>query len=601
MERSIIKVRADKERIFILFDYDVNILNILRSFKNKKFDKNTKEHSIPISHRNWNKLYNELPAKIKSHEFVYDNSFRDLRYHFESIINKRAKLREFVDLLTEFKVKQYPIDLPNHENYKKSRHHQLVMQLLFIKLKQAAFFSDMGTGKTKASIDCFDYLYKKNKVKKCLVICKLVAIKDTWQEQIKEYSIYKGINLRTIFKDIKEEYKYHDNKANKTYGKKAQNINKKLSTFYIDKLDTLKNIDGFHLINFDIVADNIDFLQYLDYDMIIVDESHKISNIKAQRTKATIEIGKDINNKIILTGTPRPNNVLSLFGQFLFLDNGETFGQDIFDFYQDYFVEVGKMFRKWWVPKKNVIEEITEKIYPRSITYRTDECLQLPELVMINKNLDLTTEQKEEINKLYESDIPENNYRMRLRTICSGFYYITDSESKEVIEISNNKLELLQDLIEEILNQEGKVIVWTNFLHESILISKMLDTLGLRYAVCNGSITSQDKQDIEISRFKNSESCNILIASFAKGSESLNLQCAQYAIVYSLPDDFGFYSQALKRNHRDGCQIHNRLFCYVFVTQDTIEEEIRNNLENKKRDHNFIFSYGVKHYFYNIK
>lgn len=596
--KPLIKVRSQNNNIYIAFEYNEMLLSIFRRFKNKKFDKNTKEHYIPISHRNWNKLYNELPVKIKTHEFLFDKTFKDLKYHFESIIQKRAKLREFVDLLNEFKIKKLPVDIPNHINYKESRHNQLIMQLLFIQLKQCAFFSDMGTGKTKAAIDCFDYLYKKNKAKKCLVVCKLVAIKDTWQEQIKEYSEHKSIKLRTVFSSIKAEYKYHDNKANKTYGKEAQKINKKLSTFYINKLDTLKNIDGFHLINFDIVADNIDFIQYLDYDMIVIDESHKIGNIKAQRTKALIDIGKTIDKKIILTGTPKPNSALTLFGQFLFLDNGETFGQDIFDFYQDYFVEIGNTFKKWWVPKKNVIEDLSEKIYPRSITYKTSECLDLPELNKINKYLDLTNEQIEEINKLYDSDLSKNRYRMKVRTICSGFYYINDIEEKDAVEIHNNKIELLESFVEDIVvNEQHKVIIWINFRHEITMIKRLLDNMKLRYAVCSGEISNSEKQDIEISRFKNSDSCNILISSFPKGSESLNLQCAKYAINFSLPDDFGFFIQARKRNHRGGV-LHDVLTSYNFISRDSIEEEIYENLNNKESDHTFIFNYGIKRYKY---
>ena len=77
--KSQIKVRSERDRIFINFEYDSHLLSIFRSFKNKKFDKNTKEHSIPISHRNWNRLFNELPVKLKDYEFIFDKTFKDLR------------------------------------------------------------------------------------------------------------------------------------------------------------------------------------------------------------------------------------------------------------------------------------------------------------------------------------------------------------------------------------------------------------------------------------------------------------------------------------------------------------------------------------------
>jgi len=253
------------------------------------------------------------------------------------------------------------------------------------------------------------------------------------------------------------------------------------------------------------------------------------------------------------------------------------------------------MFRKWWVPKKDIIEKLTEKIYPRSITYKSSECLELPPLNKINKYIDLTSQQIDEINKLHSSDLPEGQYRMKIRCICSGFYYTENG----VELLSNNKISLLESLIEDIvINEENKLIIWVNFDYEVTMIKELIDNVfKIRYAVCSGQITNQDKQDIEIGRFKNSNNCNILIASFAKGSESLNLQCAKYAINFSLPDDFGFYSQAAKRNHRGGVK-HASLTTYNFITKDSIEEDIFNNLKAKESDHNYIFNYSTKRYKY---
>ncbi len=598
MEDKTVYVKADTINIKVSFNYDTFMVNKMREFTSRRFDKNTKEHLIPITHRSFNKLFNEYPVKLKEYTFIFDKSFKDLRYYYENLMKKREEMRDFMDLLMELRYQKQDLDLPNNYQPKiKSMQHQIYMLFVFIKLKWAAFFSDMGTGKTKAVIDSFDYQYQQKRIKRCLVICKLTAINDVWRDQIKEFSNHNFVNIRQVFTDMKIEYNKY-NKVNnvKNYdSKKAQKVNKQLSTFYINKLDNLKNIDGFHVINFDIVKDYVDMLTYLDYDMVVIDESHKIGNIKSKRSKAIYQLSRDSKYRIVVTGTPKPNNYEQLFGQFYFLDDGETFGRDIYDFYNEFFKKIGAMFRGFWVPQKDIKERIVSKIYPRSITYRSDECFELPKLIPIVKRIPLTREQMEAINK-FETESDEENYRMKLRTICCGFYY-----DNPIVELKSNKYIVLKDLIEElVINNEEKLIIWTNFNHEVKLVKKVVEDLKLRYALCTGEVNA-NKQDEETQRFKNSKTCNIFISNLAKGAESLNLFMARYSIYMSNPDNFDLKEQSLKRNHRKGCEGFENLITYDLISENSIEEEIEHNLKGKKEDHNYIFKYSEKRYKYNIE
>lgn len=76
------------------------------------------------------------------------------------------------------------------------------------------------------------------------------------------------------------------------------------------------------ICNYDILDNNkgntvqwCDVLSRLQFDLLIIDESHFISNSDALRTRAVQKIAHKIKNRVLLSGTPLMSNITNLYTQ----------------------------------------------------------------------------------------------------------------------------------------------------------------------------------------------------------------------------------------------------------------------------------------------
>ena len=139
------------------------------------------------------------------------------------------------------------------------------------RLKVGALFMEMGTGKTKVALDLI--ASKQNKVDYVLWICPY-SLKGTIKEEQAKWQ--PNLNLNVI--------------GCESIGSSDR--------IYLELLEEVKN----HKCVF-----------------IVVDESLKIKNIKAKRTKRILELSQFSSYKLILNGTPLSKNVLDLYTQLQFL------------------------------------------------------------------------------------------------------------------------------------------------------------------------------------------------------------------------------------------------------------------------------------------
>ena len=138
-------------------------------------------------------------------------------------------------------------------------------------------------------------------------------------------------------------------------------------------------------------------------EALVLDESHKVKDMKSTRTKKAIKIADLAKHKYILSGTPILNSLMDIFTQYRVLDGGESFGKNFFTFRAKYFYDANKnMPRDRYFPNWKTREEAATEI--KSILERTsmhvtkDECLDLPPLVKKTIYVEMTKSQK----KLYD-------------------------------------------------------------------------------------------------------------------------------------------------------------------------------------------------------
>jgi len=423
-------------------------------------------------------------------------------------------------------------------------------------------FWDMGTGKTKAVIDFVrDKCYKHGEVVTTLMIVPNAATKKMKREFEKHSSLVEYVDILAGTKAKRLKILAKDNKK----------------IFII-------NIEGVLSIQKELVK--------TAFDVVIVDESHMIKNMRAKRTKAIIKIGKKSKYRYILTGTAILSSPMDIFSQYLFLDQGETFGTNFFSFKNKYFEDANVAWRnnknyypKWEV-KPDVLDLLNNLINQTADIRKKKDCLDLPPKVFQTIELDMSDEQKTVYKEMQENLIAFFNSGepitaanaltklLRLNQITSGF--AKDALGQELDFKTNVKLSALKELLTE-LTPAHKVVVWCKFVRN-------IERLKEAFACYNPATlygATVDK-DAEVQRFENDAACRLLIGNPQSGSSSIDLISSDYVIYYSYGYNLGYRLQSEDRCHRSGSEIHDKITYVTLVCNDSIDEVILQALKNKE-------------------
>ena len=416
---------------------------------------------------------------------------------------------------------------------------------------KSACFADMGTGKTKISVDRLtDKGYKKT-----LVLCPRKAIR-VWEQEFKKHS-----------------YLYNNDDLVLSASKEGNSIQQATNHYEI-----LKNNDRTVIItNYAMLYQDPmwDFLSYVDFDHIILDESHRIKSNDSQASFKLFRLGRNCPDKLILTGTPmdKPHDI---WAQFRFMDH-KILGCSWSDFKQKYCVETGSGVRKKITSYKN-LDELYEIINKNCYSISSD-VLDLPDLVEIDKfavmNKDAKKAYKDIDSKLSavcrnSSDSAKNNAENKIRSLCMKARRLASGFKNDKL-VFNHKMELLEETIEEIPDKDN-IIIFAYFHNEMDKIKECLNKKGF---IC-GEISGRedDREGFE------SGELDALVVQIQAGSEALNcLTRARWGIFFAPTYSYLQYAQARKRLHRPGQKNTVRLI--RLITENSIEEKMIRIIQEK--------------------
>lgn len=457
--------------------------------------------------------------------------------------------------------------------------HQILTKMYSCKFDASAILLEQGLGKTKVGIDTYKYKKYAGKVDKCLVIAPIAVLGEQgWEKEIKSY----GLNGSSI--DV----------INLCELKKEQ------------KIDILNGVYGeydFYLINYEAInAIKTELLAWCnEKTMVILDESSKIKTWSAKRTRLCIEIGKRVIHKNILTGTPITQGAKDIFPQFMFLDNGDSFGSSYDKFIDRYFVKSGyKIF-----PRHGALEKIKTIIHKKGIRMTKKECISLPEKLYQLRQVEMDEVQTDYYNKILRNEIirleglehvKANNILttiLRLQQITSGFLSPQIPEEMKVLmgidpeiepksiwdDISKNpKLQELEDVLGQIDLKEDQVIIWSRFRFDIRTIKKFLMSKGIDCATYYGEQLMQENE-LHEKRFING-TARVMISNPASGGMGKNWQNANYMIYYC--NDYSLQNrlQSEDRFYRMG---QNKTCTVIDITaRKSIDGMVHQVLRDKK-------------------
>ena len=426
-----------------------------------------------------------------------------------------------------------------------------------------AYFMEMGTGKTKVTIDNAAYLFTQNKIKHAIVI----APNSVYLNWVKEIKTHCSVDYNIMAHKV-------DTMLSPQFADPLK------LTWYLFNVEAMSHKSGLKKVK--------ELLGEANRTMIIIDEATTIKNRTAKRTKNIIELGKGVAYKRILTGSPVTKSPLDLYSQCAFLDRSLLGHESFYTFRARYAVmhEIDMGGRSVLLPKYYTnLEELEQNIKKFSYRCRKSECLDLPEKLYTQHYITLKDEHQKAYDKLKRNawaviQNEEVSYSNKLTEIlklhqCVNGHVKTDDGN--ILEFADPKLDELLNLIEE---NEGKYIIWANYIYNIEKIIKVLqDRYGKESTVAIYGSIDAEKRIENVKRFENDDRVRFFVGNPSTGGYGLNLVKASYVVYYSNSYNLEVREQSEDRAHRIG-QTKNVLVIDL-ITRGTVDEMIISALKNK--------------------
>lgn len=341
-----------------------------------------------------------------------------------------------------------------------------------------------------------------------------------------------------------------------------------------------------------IFSDTYDALKRISnsFDCVIFDEAYTLGAHNKPRFKDIRRIISPIDNRIIMDGEITAEGIKKLYGPFLMLDDGETFGRDWYAFMNKYFYQPQHLPFPKWVERKGSEQKVRSILAARSFIYTEDDLrastVGLPDQINYVIKLPMTLEQTTMVERLKkewvldvkgkEKDIKFTMEMIaKLRQIMDGFVYTDDG----VVRVPTMKTKALIKALNTSLKHKKKIVVWGAFT-ESLNIIKECFTDPLQGCVVyHGSLSIEDRVSV-LYQFVNDPTIRGIAIQVSCGVGLNELVCSNVAYYYSNSEKRRDRAQSEKRTTRPTQKAENTYCIDAFIV-DSYEEKIYNRLQDK--------------------
>jgi len=317
---------------------------------------------------------------------------------------------------------------------------------------------------------------------------------------------------------------------------------------------------------------DFEHLKMQHYSHIILDEAQNIKNKNTIAVKFLMHLTSD--HRLCLTGTPLENHLGELWSLFNFLTPG-FLGDDRY-FNREFRAKIEKG------NDETAKKTLSTRIKPFMLRRTKDKIdLDLPAKTEIIQKCELTERQRDlyevvrlamhkkvqdEIDKkgLNKSHIIILDALLKLRQVCCDPRLL--KMEHDVTESA--KLTMLTEMVEEMVEEGRKILIFSQFTGMLSLIEAELNTLKIPFVKLCGD--TKDRKT-PVNEFQNGKT-PIFLISLKAGGVGLNLTAADVVIHYDPWWNPAVENQATDRAHRIGQS--KSVFVYKFIAKDTLEEKI---------------------------
>lgn len=424
----------------------------------------------------------------------------------------------------------------------------------FLTLNKRAFcLNEQGTGKTGSVIWATDYLMKQGRVKRVLVICPLSIMDSAWRADLFKFAMHRSVDI--------------------AHGSAEK------------RRAVIESQAEFVIINFDGVEVVCDAINKAGFDMIVVDECNAYKNAQTNRWKVLNTLVKPDTWLWMLTGTPAAQSPVDAYGIAKLVN--PTGVPKFFGSFKDMVMYKITQFK--WVPKPSARDTVFNALQP-AIRFTKAECLDLPEMTYVNREVVLTKQQQKFYNLMKNRMVMEAagqeitavnaavNLSKLLQISCGAVY----SDTKEVVEFDiKNRYAVLKEVIDE---ASQKVLVFVPFKHAIDLITAKLREDGITCEIINGSVSAVRRTEI-FKQFQETPEPRALIIQPQAAAHGVTLTAADTVVWWGPTASLETYAQANARVHRAG-QRHPSVV--IRLMGSNAEKHVYTMLDTKNKVHTQI-------------
>ena len=476
----------------------------------------------------------ETPEKIYIEKLLVE---KEKSYHIWGKFFEKDPLTEFwvpkSSLIKTHNVEKVEVDYSKYDHRPPLEHQKEAVEKL-AGSRRFILADDMGLGKTTATI----IAALETGAKKILIICP-ASLKINWQREIENYT---------------------DRPVYIAEGKKFSTE----SDFVIVNYDILKN---FH----DMEKKGTSLLKQSEFELVILDEAHMISNPQAQRTKIINHFVKDIKRVWLLTGTPMTSRPMNYYNLLNIIESpvAQNWMAYAIRYCQGYQFMAGKR-KVWNVTGASNLEELRDRTSKQILRRLKEDVLDLPDKIISPVYLRLKSKEYEELmgeyyewfdNKKDESSSLTVQFSklMKVRKI------IANEKTKQTIEFAEN-----------IIEQGKKVIIFTNFTDT---LQTIYNHFGKQAVYLDGSCSKPHRQNA-VDEFQENDKIKVFVGNLKAAGVGLTLTAAEVVIMNDLSFVPAEHAQAEDRAYRYGQK--SNVLVYYPLYENTIEGAVYDILNRKK-------------------
>jgi SNF2 family DNA or RNA helicase len=481
------------------------------------------------------RYFMETPEKIYIEKLLVE---KEKSYHIWGKFFEKDPLTEFwvpkSSLIKTHNVEVVEVDYSKYSHRPPLQHQKEAIEKL-AGSRRFILADDMGLGKTTCTI----IAALETGSKKILIICP-ASLKINWQREIENYSD------RPVY--ISEGKKFSIE-----------------SDFVIVNYDILKN---FH----DTTNKNKSLLDQSNFDLVILDEAHMISNPQAQRTKIINHFVKNIKRVWLLTGTPMTSRPMNYYNLLNIIESpvAQNWMAYAIRYCQGYQFMAGRR-KVWNVTGASNLEELRDRTSKQILRRLKEDVLDLPDKIISPVYLRLKSKEYEELMGEYYDWF--DNKKDESSSLTVQFSKLM--KVRKVI--ANEKTKQTIEFVENIIEQGKKVIIFTNFTDT---LQTIYQHFGKQAVYLDGSCSKPHRQHA-VDEFQDNEKIRVFVGNLKAAGVGLTLTAAEVVIMNDLSFVPAEHAQAEDRAYRYGQK--SNVLVYYPLYENTIEGAIYDILNRKKQ------------------